>query len=323
MEKSKNYAPYLFAFFIPLFAAVTNKLLFKPGIVLSWITYSFFLLGLWRLIEWILTLTSHYNKLVQWGSVFLSAGIYSFVFMSLDYYVLDLLMSFSGFSPLDIAIKSFITIAIATIYIESVKWSRAREKARIDNLKLQAENIDARFQLLKEQVNPEFLFHSLKTLRAMVKKDDPNTEGYVLKLANVYRQILNQDKNVGSLKEELDLLQNYMFLMRYGREAAISFEAAVSEASLKAHLPMFALQNLGDNCIKNSVFSENQPLHIRLFQKEATSVTLSQNYPQKSIAESRNLNMEHLTMRYELEGIENGVLIEQDGNTYSTTLKLF
>jgi hypothetical protein len=111
--------------------------------------------------------------------------------------------------------------------------------------------------------------------------------------------------------------------MRYGREAAISFEASVSEASLKAHLPMFALQNLGDNCIKNSVFSENQPLHIRLFQKEATSVTLSQNYPQKSIAESRNLNMEHLTMRYELEGIENGVLIEQDGNTYSTTLKLF
>jgi hypothetical protein len=119
MEKSKNYAPYLFAFFIPLFAAVTNKLLFKPGIILCWITYSLFLWGLWRLIEWILTLTSHNNKLVQWSSVFLGASIYTLVFMSLDYYVLHLLMSFSGFSPLDMAIKGFITIAIATIYIES------------------------------------------------------------------------------------------------------------------------------------------------------------------------------------------------------------
>jgi two-component system, LytTR family, sensor kinase len=143
--------------------------------------------------------------------------------------------------------------------------------------------------------------------------DDPNTEGYILKLANVYRQTLKKDINVVSLQEELDLLQTYMFLMRYGREKAISFDVEVSDTSLNAQLPVFALQLLGDNCVKHNVFSESQPLHIRLFQKDPQSITMTNNY-------QRN---EHLEMRYALEGIEDAVLIEKAETTYSTTLKLF
>jgi sensor histidine kinase YesM len=321
MKKSNNYAPYLFAFFIPGYSALSHNLLFKSGVVLNWTLLFFVILGLWRLIEWILTL--YENRLVRLGGALLGSILYIVVFVCLDFYVLHLAIPFSGFSPMSIGIRLFNTAIFAIIFMESATWSRAREKAKIDNLTLQAENIEAKYQLLREQVNPEFLFQCLTTLQTMVRADDPHTEGYILKLADVYRQTLNKEKNVVSLREELALLETYMFLMQYGRERAISFEVDVSDASLNYQLPIFALQLLGDNCIKHNTFSESDPLHIRLFQKDANSITMTNNYQRNEIPKPYGLDMEHLEMRYALEGIEDGVLIEQDESTYSTTIKLF
>jgi hypothetical protein len=321
MKKSKDYAPYIYSFFITITAIVTRNLFFKSGILFRGIIYFLMLVGMWRLIEWLLTLSE--NKGMQWGYVLLGINIYSATYLSLDYYVFHLVTTFSGLSPWDLGKSLFLIGVIATIFIESVKWTKAREKVTIDNLTLQAENIEAKFKLLREQVNPKFLFHCLTTLQKMVKVDDPHTEGYILKLADVYRQTLQTDRNVVSLREELALLQSYMFLMRYGREAAISFEIDVSDASLKAHLPVFALQLLGDNCIKHNVFSESHPLHIRLFQKDGQSITMTNNYQRKEIPDSFGVDIEHLEMRYALEGVENAILIEKTESTYSTTIKLF
>jgi two-component system, LytTR family, sensor kinase len=321
MKKSKDYAPYIFAFFISVVATVMQNLFFKPGFIFSGIAYFFVLVGMWLLIEWLLTRSE--NKLVQWGYVLLGINIYSGAYLCLDYYVLQLTINFSGLTPLDLAKTLFLIGVIATIFIESVKWSKAREKAQIENLTLQSENIEAKFKLLREQVNPEFLFQCLTTLQKMVRLDDPNTEGYILKLADVYRQTLKKERNVGSLQEELALLKSYMFLMRYGREAAISFEVEVSDASLNAQLPVFALQLLGDNCIKHNVFSESHPLHIRIFQKDAQSITITNNCEQNDRPNSYGADMEHLEMRYVLQGIEHGVFIEKTETTYSTTIKLF
>jgi two-component system, LytTR family, sensor kinase len=321
MKKSKSYIPYLFAAFFPGFSAISHNLLFKSGIVSFWIIGFFLVLGLWRLIEWLLSRSE--NRLVRLGSVLLGSILYIVAFLCLDIYVLHKVLSFSGFKPFDSGVRIFNTVIIATIFMESVKWSKEREKAKIENLKLQAENIESKYKLLREQINPQFLFQCLTTLQTMVRSDDPQTEGYVLKLADVYRQTLKKDKNVVSLQEELALLRTYMYLMRYGRETAISLEVDVSEASLKARLPVFALQLLGDNCIKHNVFSDSQPLYIHLFQKDAQSVTMLHNYQPKEITASSGVEMEHLDMRYTLEGIENGVLIEKDESTYSTTIKLF
>jgi two-component system, LytTR family, sensor kinase len=300
MKKSNNYAPYLFAFLITLIAIATQNLFSKSGIVLRSIVYFFAIVGMWRLIEWLLKRSG--NRFIQLGYVFLGINIYNCVYLGLDYYFFHLITTFSGLGPWDLSKSLFLIGVVATIFIESVKWSKAREKAQIENLTLQGENIEAKFKLLREEVNPEFLFQCLTTLQTMVKSDDPQTEGYILKLADVYRQTLNKEKNVVTLQEELALLQAYMFLMRYGRESAVSFEVNVSDASLDYNLPVFALQLLGDNCIKHNVFSENQPLHIRLFQHDPQSITMTNNYQRKETPESFGMDIEHLEMRYAMEG---------------------
>jgi hypothetical protein len=321
MKKSNDFAPYLFAFLITIISIATRNLFFKSGLLFRSIVYFFVIVGMWRLIKWLLTRSE--NRLVQLAYVFVGINIYNGIYLSLDYYFFHLITTFSGFNPWDLSKSLFLIGVVATIFIESAKWSRAREKAQIENLTLQGENIEAKFKLLREQVNPEFLFQCLTTLQTMVKSDDPQTEGYILKLADVYRQTLNKEKNVVTLQEELALLQAYMFLMRYGREATIPFNVNVSDASLDYQLPVFALQLLGDNCIKHNVFSENQPLHIHLFQHDPKSITMTNNYQRKEIPESFGLDIEHLEMRYAMEGIDNAVFIEKTETTYSTTLKLF
>lgn len=317
MKKSKNYAPYIFSVFFLVFPVTTHSLWFKSGVFPFLILMFFVFLGLWCLIEWLLTCSE--QIFVRWGYVLLGSTFYIISFLSLDYYVLHVAMSFTGFQPLDTGVRIFSCTIIATIFIEWKKWSRARETAQIENLRLQAENIETKFQLLREQVNPDFLFHCLATLRQMVRSDDSQTENYILKLADVYRQILKKQNNVVSLREELAFLQSYMFLMRSGHEAALFFDVDVLDDSLDYQLPIFSLQLLADNCIKQNDFTESNPLYIHVFQEDAHNITMINNYQQKIPP----LSIEQLEMRYANEGIEKGIKIEKKESTYSTTIRLF
>jgi hypothetical protein len=67
MKKSKDYAPYLFAFLITVIAVVTQNLFLKPGILFRSIVYFSVIVGMWRWIEWLLTHSE--NKLVQCYSI--------------------------------------------------------------------------------------------------------------------------------------------------------------------------------------------------------------------------------------------------------------
>jgi two-component system, LytTR family, sensor kinase len=322
MKKSTNYAPYLFALIIPALPGLTNNLFSKPGVVLNWAFFSLVLFIWWRLNEWLLNISD--NGFVKWGSLLLGSSLYVVFITGLDYYVLHLMLRFTGFSPPIFGLRMFTITFISSFIIEAIKWAKAREQSKIENLMLQAENIEAQFNLLIQQVNPDFLLHSLTTLQTMVRTDDPQGDTYVLKLADVYRQTLKKERSAVSLAEELTFFESFLFLMIYGQEEAITFEVNVSDASLSYHLPVFSLQLLGENCIKHNVFSIAQPLHIQLFQKDPKSITIVNNYQPKALqTASFGVGIENLKMRYALEGIQDAVCIEQTETTYSTTIKLF
>jgi hypothetical protein len=81
---------------------------------------------------------------------------------------------------------------------------------------------------------------------------------------------------------------------------------------------------LAENCVKHNIVSASKPLSIRLYQKDLKSLTIENNYQPKTVKiESFGIGIKNLKKRYALEGIEQGVLIEQTEITYSTTLKLF
>lgn len=322
MKKSLNRIPYVYALIIPGFSAFTNNLLFKEGLLFNWLIGSVSLVGLWHLNEKLLGVSD--RPLVKWSVFFGGSSLYLLVIIVLDNYLFHSLLSFTGFSPINFYLRTLTAALVSSFIIEGMKWANAREQAKLENLRLQAENIETQFNLLIQQANPEFLFHSLNTLQKMVQADDPQAEEYILKLADVYRQTLKKERSPVSLREELRFVKSYLFLMMYGKEDAIFVEMSIWDESLAYRLPVFSLQLLAENCIKHNVFSASQPLYIRLFQKDAKSISISNNYqPKATPSQSFGVGIENLQMRYTLEGIEDAVIIEQNDTTYTTTIQLF
>jgi hypothetical protein len=327
MEKNKNYAPYLFGAVLTTSAIIANKLYLKPFFLPIGAVYWLVLVGLWHLIDAVLRRFE--GKWWRWVCVLLAANLYICAITFLDGYVLHLFTDFVGIKLSDLYAGLFVSAFIATIFIESMNWTRKREKAQIEHLTLQTEHIEAKLNALKKQINPDFLFYSLRNLQTMARAEDPNMETCILKLATVYRHFLQKNKNAHRLHDELALLDAYMLLIRYGRAAAITFDVQISAALLERKIPVFALQYLADSRIVQcgfsaSDFSESaekiKTLHISVFEKDAHSICMTHNYSDKMAYDS--IDIAPLAERYALEGVENGVHIDITDTICTITLIL-
>jgi sensor histidine kinase YesM len=222
----------------------------------------------------------------------------------------------------------FLRLSIASLIIISIQLAqisiREAQQFRIENFELQRENAEARFAVLKQQINPHFLFNALSTLRNMVRTNDPNTERFILKLSDLYRQLLKKsDHTTVSVAEELDFLNKYIFMLkaRFERMMMISIEIRPESDTLK--IPAFGLQLLVENCIKHNAISSLRPLHITIFQETADSVTVTNNLQLRtSKEESYASGLKNLIHRYALLHIPDGVTIQQTATSFSVTLKL-
>lgn len=130
-------------------------------------------------------------------------------------------------------------------------------------------NIGAQYELLKQQVNPHFLFNSLNTLKSMVDMQDPHSAEFILKLSDFYRFTLESRKmDLISLSEELKILESYTYLLKARFEEGFEVENEITIDSDAVSIPPFTLQLLIENCIKHNVVSLEKPLHIKLYNDE-------------------------------------------------------
>ncbi|WP_264538332.1 sensor histidine kinase [Flavobacterium sp. N1736] len=129
-----------------------------------------------------------------------------------------------------------------------------------------AVNLGAQYELLKQQVNPHFLFNSLNTLKSMVEMQDPSSADFILKLSDFYRFTLESRKlDIISLGEELQILEAYTYLLKARFEEGFDVENQIEPKYYQCGIPPFALQLLIENCIKHNIVSLDKPLKIRLY----------------------------------------------------------
>ncbi len=322
MTNTKRSLPYIISVLFPVYFIIQNELTAESDVILIYFYGVLLVFGMCRLIEKMASLSG--NPLLKWVRAILGISLYIVVFLILDYYYFDITLRVIPSSTWNLSVKIFFVATLYVAFLENIRWTKAREQSKIENLTLQTENVETQFNLLIQQVNPDFLFHCLMTLETMVDAEDPHSEDYILRLADVYRQTLKKERSDVTLDDELHFLKSFMFLMLYGQEEAIFFEMKVSDESLVYQLPVFSLQMLGENAIKHNTFSVNHPLYITLYQKDTKSITVSSNYqPKETKRESFGVGIDNLIMRYALAGVENAVEIEQNETTYATTIKLY
>ena len=98
----------------------------------------------------------------------------------------------------------------------SNNWIKSIEK----NEELKRENLLAKYEALKNQVNPHFLFNSLNTLSGLVEQKPELATDFIKKLSDIYRYVLEQnDKELVSINDEMKFVEDYIFLskMRFGK----------------------------------------------------------------------------------------------------------
>lgn len=104
-----------------------------------------------------------------------------------------------------------------------LEWKEAATKVE----RLKNEGLKSKFESLKNQVNPHFLFNSLNALSSLVYDDQKKAVDFIQKLSDVYRYVLDhQNDEVVPLQKEVDFLKSFVFLnkIRFGDNLKVSLE---------------------------------------------------------------------------------------------------
>lgn len=162
--------------------------------------------------------------------------------------------------------------------VESLKDKAKIEKQHYeDEMKLIAmgESLkEAQFLSLQSQINPHFLFNTLNTIaRTSMFEQAPKTVRLIECLSNVFRYNLNNQDKAVSLKEELDILNEYMFIQktRYGQRIRFSIENSIDVSRIG--IPIFTLQPLVENAVKYGIEPKEEGGAIEIMvEREETGV---------------------------------------------------
>ena len=173
------------------------------------------------------------------------------------------------------------------------------DKAKLKSETLERELSQVRFEVLKNQINPHFMFNSLNVLSGLIEKDVAKAQLFIDEFAHIYRYVLETiEKPVVSLNEELDFIRSYIFLqqIRYGE--SLSFKVNLPADLLGMLLPPLSLQLVMENAIKHNIVNLSQPLEIDIFNESGWLVVKNNMQRKISSNVSTGLGQKNLVKRY-------------------------
>ena len=194
--------------------------------------------------------------------------------------------------------------------------------AAIENETLRAENLNSRYEALKNQLDPHFLFNSLNTLKSLIDIDVNKAEDFVQQLSGVLRYTLKNEEVV-TLADELDCVRSYckMMKIRYGDNLVFDHRIDHEKYDNYYVLPL-SIQGLIENAIKHNVISSKQPLTVHVLTDEYNHLIISNKIqPKIGKEEGAGIGLANLSERYRIKWNEN-VEIFDDGMNFSVTLPL-
>ena len=216
-----------------------------------------------------------------------------------------------------------LTMATIAFVFSYLQRSLYKEKMiAVENEALRAESINSRYEALKNQLDPHFLFNSLNTLQSLVEMDTDKARDFIQHLSSVLRYTL-QNKEVATLAEEIKCVRAYcvMMKMRYGDN--LKFDHHIDHEKYDNYLVLpLSVQGLMENAIKHNIISSKYPLTIYVATDDDNKLIIKNKIQSKlEKEEGSGIGLANLTERYRLKWNEN-VEISDDGKIFSVTLPL-
>lgn len=279
--------------------------------------YVFFRIEFWIIKRY------HNNRKRAWFSVlalFLFVGVVSTAISQL------LGIWFKGeLTSYQYSIVQFIKdmmLFITSIFVTSLIYLTIKnQKGMEENKNLAIENFRNRYNALKNQTDPHFLFNSLNSLSGLIGYDDERAHEYVMQLSSVFRYTI-QEHSVVTLSEELEFAESYIYLMKIRYGDSLSVDIRIPDDHPEYYILPFAIQTLVENAVKHNIASRQKPLKLTIWMTEAESVIVENNLQRRQdIRPGNGLGLSNLNERYWLMFREN-IKIQADDAVFRVEIPL-
>ncbi|QHT69125.1 hypothetical protein GXP67_22000 [Rhodocytophaga rosea] len=173
------------------------------------------------------------------------------------------------------------------------KW----KQSLLEQERLRQENLIAKVEGLKKQLDPHFLFNSLSVLSGIVYKDPVLADQFITKLSQVYRYVLehNEETQV-KLSKEIEVVKAYCFLLNVRFYNKVILNIKLPDTHFYV-LPM-SVQLLVENAVKHNRISNDQPLALQIYQTDDVLWVENNLNVKENKEESTGIGLKNLEARY-------------------------
>jgi hypothetical protein len=197
-------------------------------------------------------------------------------------------------------IALIITIVIS-VFFHAFYFYRALQDKKVKEQKIIAGTASAKFDALKNQLDPHFLFNSLNVLTSLIEEDPDQAQKFTTSLSKVYRYVLEQkNKDLVTVDEELQFAKTYIRLLKMRFEDSIVFDIPEKCNNPEAKIVPLSLQLLLENAVKHNIVTSSRPLHIKVFE-EGNSLVIQNNLQEKQVVKkSSGVGLQNIQQRYSI-----------------------
>jgi len=218
--------------------------------------------------------------------------------------------------------QTIITTIIISLIIHVIYLYKTYQETRLKEQKVIAGTANARFESLKNQIDPHFLFNSLNVLSSLIEENPDNAQKFTASLSKIYRYVLEQkDKELVSLEEELSFAKTYMNLLKMRFENSISYDVVSNVEIQEAKVVPLSLQLLLENTIKHNIVSENKPLSIKIYIEKNYLVVENNLQKKEVLSDRQGVGLQNIVNRYALIS-ERKVLVEQTNEFFKVKIPI-
>ncbi len=248
-----------------------------------------------------------------------------FTINTLWYYFTQDLSIFYIFTDTGFILSSIITIFIGLIIffiILSRSYITKLNETNNELIKIKQEAEKSKFETLKSQINPHFLFNSLNTLSSLIYIDASKADEFTSKLSKIYRYILDhQDDELTSVNDEIEFINQYIYLQKIRFDN--NFEVQIEDYSNYKNMLIvpLSLQILLENVFKHNIISNKIKINISINFEQSYIIVENNKIPKKDEQISHNVGISNIINRYKLI-CKKECIIENTENIFKVKLPL-
>ncbi|MBI1768268.1 MAG: histidine kinase [Bacteroidetes bacterium] len=151
------------------------------------------------------------------------------------------------------------------------------------------EKVEADFTAFKNDINPELLYESLESILQSLYVDVNDAEDQVDLLASIYRyQLMNRDKELVNLADELNALNNMISLFNFRHNGQLRLISKL-ESMFDAHVVPGSLLIAVDTIIRNTLLSRESAFSITLYEEDDGYIVMQHRLNDKLILHEESL----------------------------------